>query len=327
MPNVTRVTFNSYSGPRILGTEDFLLVPNAGHWERVLWLTSMVESGGRFGAITMYDGTAVTAGLHQAVAVYPRELADEDFNAQDDQGSFFQLLRLLQSLSDFPELQQLLERFRARGWTLSRDGTLRYLAAGKTQIRGHSKTVAAGDLVYGYEIREEFTPHQGVVPSTGASWNRSKAWALDFQKVFSHPSSFRAQIEFGAQHFEKVARNKIIHTTQYSKSIERWLYGGNLDNFQSASPSYDLALAVFWSHSVNAPTVAYKILADAIVAADPGTDPDKFAATLLRLLGQKRYGRWHFSETNGRWQRTRQNARKVWLSSLFAKDGVMPQTL
>lgn len=327
MPTVTRVTFNSYSGPRILGTEDFLLAPKAGHWERVLWLTSMVESGGRFGAITMYDGTAVTAGLHQAVAVYPRELADEDFNARDDQGSFFQLLRLLQSLSDFPELQHLLERFRARGWTLSRDGTLRYLVAGKTQVRGRNKTVAAGDLVYGYEIREEFTPNQGAVPSTGAPWNQSKAWALDFQKVFSHPSSFRAQIEFGAQHFEKVARNKIIHTTQHSKSIERWLYGGNLDNFHSTSPAYDLALAVFWSHSVNAPTVAYKLLADAIVAVDPGTDPDKFAATLLRLLGQKRYGRWHFSETNGRWQRTRQNARKVWLSSLFSNDGVMPQTL
>jgi len=327
MPTVSRVVFNSYAGPRITGTQEFLLPDNAGHWERVLWLTSMVESGGRFGAITMYDGTAVTAGLHQAIAVYPRELADEDFNARDDQGSFFQLLRLLQSFAEFPELQNLLNRFRERGWVLNRDGSLRYLADGKTQVRSQTKNVKAGDLVYGFEIRETFTPNQGTVPASGAAWEQSKSWALDFQKVFAHPESFKAQVEFGAEHFENAARNKKIEVAGVSKTIEQWLYNGHLADFKSPTQAYDLALAVFWSHSVNGPSIAYQILSQAISQVDPSSNPDQFARVLLRLLGRKKYGRWHFSETNGRWQRTRQTARKVWPSALFANDGVMPPTL
>lgn len=328
MPTVTKVKFNSYAGPRITGTEAFKLPENAGHWERVLWLTSAVESGGKFGAITMYDGTAVTAGLHQAIAVYPRELADEDFNAADDQGSFWQLLRLIEMVPDFPELQALFLKLKESGWYLSRDGFLRYLSDGQTQIRNRTRKVKAGDLVFGYEIRETITPNQGAVPALGHAWKVSKDWALVFHAVFSNPKSFRAQVEFGAQHFEHVARHKKISARGRNLSIEKWLYKGHLSNFSGTWP-YDLALAVFWSHSVNGPSVAYKLLAKAIEEVDPESDSDQFASLLLRLLGHSEYGRWHFSNPKGRWQRTRSNAKKIWPSdnNLFSTGGVMPTSL
>jgi hypothetical protein len=303
------------------------LATNPGHWERVLWLTSKVESGGRFGAITMYDGTAVTAGLHQAIAVYPKELADEDFNAADDQGSLFQLLRMMQMVSDFPEVQELNDLFMARGWSLNRDGSLRYLAAGQVNVHGQTKTVKAGDLVYGFDIRETFTPHQGLVPAAGPDWEASKKWALAFQKVFASPKSFQTQVEFGAQHFESVARNKNITAKGKTQSIEAWLYNGHIADFQPPTPALDLALAVFWSHSVNGPAIAYQILGQALESVLPTEDPDKFARVLLRLLGRKQYGRWPFSEPDGRWQRTRDVAKDVWPSNLFTPDGVMPTTL
>lgn len=327
MPTVTRITFNSYSGPRIVGTDSFHLPENAGHWERVLWLTSTVESGGKFGAITMYDGTAATAGLHQAIAVYPKELADEDFNATDDQGSFWKLLRLLEMVQEFPELQDLFAKLKANGWYLARDGGLRYLADGKTRVRNRTRNVKAGDLVFGYEIREALTPNQGAVPASGAQWEQSKSWALALHKVFSNPKSFKAQVEFGAQHFEHSARHKMISARGLDQSIEKWLYNGHLADFKTNYWSYDLALAVFWSHSVNGPSIAYRILAQALEAADPKSHPEQFASTLLSLLGRKKYGRWHFSESNGRWQRTRLNAKKIWPSELFSPDGVMPSTL
>jgi hypothetical protein len=327
MPTVNRISFNSYAGPRISGTDIFRLKPQAGHWDRVLWLTSTVESGGKFGAITMYDGTAVTAGLHQAIAVYPRELADEDFNAKDDQGSFWQLLRMLEMIPDFPELQDLFAKFKSKGWYLGRDGSLRYLADGKTQVRGRTRNVRAGDEVFGFEIREAFTPNQGAVPASGSAWEASKSWALDFHKIFSNPKSFKAQEEFGAQHFEHVARHKLISARGRSQSIEGWLYRGHLADFKAPSWAYDLALAVFWSHSVNGPSVAYRLLAQALEASDPNANPDDFATTLLRLLGRKKYGRWHWSEPDGRWQRTRTNAKKLWPEELFSNGGVMPSTL
>lgn len=320
---VTRVTYKSYSGPKVAGSSEFKLHDASDHWEKTLWLTSKVESGGRFGAINMYDGTAVTAGLHQAIAVFPRELADEDFNAKDDQGSFFSLLRLIQSLSSFDSLDSLISRFRDCGWILGRDGVLRYSSSGTKQVGRQKRSVKAGDPVFGFEIRETFTPNQGSVPASGPEWDQAASWASSFHSVFSHPDSYRPQIEFGAQHFEASARRKIVggHT------IEQQLYGGSISSFRPSTPALDLALCVFWSHSVNAPSVAYSLLSKVLEESSPEEDPDKFSKLLLKALATKNYGRWHWSEINGRWQRTRNNAILIWPSYLFSSSGVMPASM
>jgi len=322
--SVRRRSYGSYAGPSIIGSEEFDGSGAQEHWDRVLWLTSMVESGGRFGSITMYDGTAVTAGLHQAVAVYPRALRYEDWNATDDQGSFWQLLRRLEMIPDFPTLQDLWTALAAKNWYLATDSTLRYLADATVKVKNRSKKVKAGDIVYGAEIREEFTPNAGKVPARGKAWEQSKAWALLFHAVFADPKSFKAQVSFGREHFEKVCRHRTLTVSGERKTVEDWVYGGQLEGFRAATDQLDLALAVWWSHSVNAPAEAYKIMKRALRSTTPDADPDKFSRLLLRYLAASKHGRWHFTEKSGRWQRTRSTAKKVWDSHLFNPGGAMP---
>lgn len=324
-PSVTRVSYKSYSGPRIRGTEDYVLGSPSSHWDRVLWLVSKVESGGRFGAITMYDGTAVTAGLHQAIAVYPKELAHEDYRAKDDQGTLWSLLRSIELIPDFPAVEALWDKLKDAGFYVGRDGVLRYLEEGEVKIGSRKLRYSPGDIVYGTHIRETFTPDGGS-PKRGAHWEQSKSWALAFHAVFSDPKSFKAQSEFGMEHFEQVATTRHIG----SDLIVDALYDGSLHlpaGSERFSPMYDLALAVFWSHSVNAPAIAYRLLKRAYKLNPPQDDPDKFARRLLRLLGTSKFGRWNFSVKNGRWARTRRSARKVWEKSLFSPSGVMPASL
>jgi len=325
-PTVSRVSYKSYSGPRIRGTVDYVLSSPSSHWDRVLWLVSTVESGGRFGAITMYDGTAVTAGLHQAIAVYPKELSHEDYRARDDQGSLWSLLRSLELIPDFPAVEALWEKLKGSGFYVGRDGVLRYLESGEVKVKSRRMQYSPGDIVYGAHIRDTFTPDKGAVPRKGPKWEQSKSWALAFHEVFSDPKSFKAQSEFGMEHFEHVANTRRIGDDLLVDA----LYGGSLHlpaGSPRFSPMYDLALAVFWSHSVNAPAIAYRLLKRAYNLNPPQEDPDKFAKRLLRLLGASKFGRWNFSVKNGRWARTRRSARKVWEKSLFSSSGVMPSSL
>lgn len=321
--HVSHISFKSYAGPRIRGDVPFVLGPTASHWDRVLWLTAKVESGGTFGSIVMYDGTAVTAGLHQAIAVYPKELSHEDYQAKDDQGSFWSLLRRIELVPDFPEVKKLWDKLASSGFYLGRDGVLRYLNDGTVKVGSRNVNYSAGDPVYGSHIRNTFTPMNGSVPKRGAQWEQSKQWALAFHSVFSNPKSFKAQSEFGMEHFEHVARTRHIG----DEKIVDALYGGSLRSPGYEGDDYDLALAVFWSHSVNAPAIAYRILKRAYRVAPPAEDSSKFARTLLHMLGRSNFGRWNFSEKNGRWSRTRSSAKKVWESGLFSSSGIMPKAL
>ena len=99
MPKVSYRKRKNYSGPLIAGTEPYPApsAERAGfHIDRAYWLTTRVETGGKFGAVMAYDGTGMTAGPDQHIAVYPKELANEDLNAADDQGSLWKLLRRLE---------------------------------------------------------------------------------------------------------------------------------------------------------------------------------------------------------------------------------------
>lgn len=328
MTAVRRVKFRSYAGPSIKGTDPWEIEEPADHWSRVLWLTSKVESGGKFGAITMYDGTAMTAGLHQAIAVYPRELRHEDFAAVDDQGSLWKLLRMLEMVSYFPALELLWKAFADENWYVATDGHLRYLANASVRVKSRIRRVKAGDEVYGFDIRETFTPNEGAVPARGRQWEQSKGWAKRFHAVFSDPKSFRAQARFGQEHFHRYCRNKKIKVGAERKTIGEWLYNGRFDNPDVADDSFDLALAVLWSHSVNGPSIAWKILRQSLTR-DPEANPTGFARDILRRLGRSTYGRWSHTVKSGRWARTRRAAMRsgYWPSELFKTSGVMPKNL
>lgn len=320
MTKVRHRSYGKYSGPQILGTSTLKFdLDSSSHWSRVLYLTSLVESGAKFGSITMYDGTAVTAGLHQAIAVYPKELAAEDFYAEDDQGSLWRLIRKLELVSDLPEYTSLSARLADNNWYVAQDGTLRYISDSKVKISGKNVSVDAGDQVFGAEIREEFTPRKGKVPASGPLWKQSSAWALLFHKLFSSPTTFDAQIEFGADHFLSMSSSRKIG----SSTIHDLLYTGD-----SLSPSYDLALCVFWSHSVNAPSIAFRLLYSCLSSIPkPSENQDEFSRKLLSSLASSTYGRWHWSDKGGRWQRTRKFAKEMWDSALFVASGVMPYSL
>jgi hypothetical protein len=316
---VTLVSFSSYgsySGPRIRGKKSLDLRRDSSHMDRVLWLTSKVESGGNFGAVMAYDGTGMTAGLHQAIAVYPKELADDDLNAADDQGSLFALLASLPS----DTTTALRALFASEGWLLVGED-LRY--ADDTVVHIGDVTVRAkrNSLVYGDHIRDVFTPVDGKVPRSGPRWEESKRWAVAFHEVFSNPKTFDAQIAFGVEHFNNTARRKKLSVAGRTATLSEWLYGGS-----PLSMEADLAIAVFWSHSVNGPSVAYRILTS-VLEKDP-TPSQGFASRLLRDLAHSTYGRWNFSVRSGRWSRTRLAAKAsgLWPKEFFEPTGIMPET-
>jgi hypothetical protein len=284
--------------------------------DRVLWLTSKVESGGNFGAVMAYDGTGMTAGLHQAIAVYPKELADEDLNAADDQGSLFALVASLPNETT----ASLRSMFASEGWSLI--GTdLRYAKDATVQIGSVTVRAKTGSLVYGDHIRDVFTPVDGKVPRSGPQWDESKRWALAFHEVFSNPKTFDAQVDFGVKHFNNTSQRKKLTVAGRTATLQEWLYGSG-----PLSAEADLATAVFWSHSVNGPSVAYRILTS-VLEKDPL--PSKgFASRLLRDLAHSTYGRWNFSVPSGRWSRTRLAAKAsgLWPKEFFEPTGIMPET-
>ena len=80
-----RIVFgkSKFAGVRIRGKEPMQEIAVPSHLHKAAWLTAGVESGFKYGTVISYDGTGITAGIHQAVAVYPRHL--------DDQGPLWKL--------------------------------------------------------------------------------------------------------------------------------------------------------------------------------------------------------------------------------------------
>lgn len=341
--NVNWKQYGNYSGPVIQGV-DMIEKPSGDraefHVDRAFWLTTMVETGGKIGAIMAADGTAMTAGLDQHIAVYPRELAHEDFTAADDQGTLWKLLRRLETVRSSQSYHQALtnlwRRFEAAGWYVAQDGLLRYLAGGQAEIGGEKIDLKAGDPVFGSQIREEFTPNAGKVPASGKLWERSRAWALAFHELTSHVGGEAAQIEFGIEHLVKRTKRRTIDGTGNSQPIESFGYlDREITSLKLGSDwteEIDLAMCMYQAHSVNAPAVANAALEKArdTARARGGQDQAKFARILIEQLGNSTFGRWDDDIEYGRYQRTRTAARasELWSRGLF--DGalaIMPKNL
>lgn len=310
-------TFRQYRGPFIKGEIPFSLSEDRreSHVDRAFWLTSKVETGAKFGSVMAYDGTAMTAGLDQHIAVYPKELAHEDFNPKDDQGGLWQLLRQLECIGNDGQLdaaiKSLWDAFEEQGWYLAQDGLLRYLEDVSEQ---HS----AGDIVFGHEIRDTLTPVKGKVEKKDEAV--AERWIRLFHDVFEAPGGFSAQIEFGRSHLVERAR----------RWGAEWPYGSReitvLKAGQNISLETDLALCMYHSHSVNAPAKAIKLLRRAGNRAHNAVNPKK----LIKLLGTSKYGRWDDDIPNGRYQRTRAAARAsgLWPRRFFdGPNAIMPGNL
>jgi hypothetical protein len=310
------ITFKNYSGFKVNG--NIPMLPLAGddsknHVKRAAWLTAMVESGGKFGAVMSYDGTGITAGLHQAIAVYPRELAEEDGNAEDDQGPLWKMLNKIRYVA--PQLP-LFDKIKDAGWVLAQDGTLRY-------------NNPDGKYVFGKSIRKEFNGSEdGVTSSNGLGRVRSEEWVRMFVEAFSYPVTFSAQIQIGEEHIVKRAERTLCRFAKGAmakKTIQDALYSTPISLYQVLSPEFDLAMCMFWSNTVNAPGAALKKLCSVL-----GGKPGVFPRNLIRVLGNTSFGRWDEDIPNGRYQRTRDIAMNsgLWPKELFGgTNSVMPKNM
>jgi len=338
----------------ILGTSPYALPSGCDkHVDRAFWLTTTVETGAKFGAIMMADGTALTAGLDQHIAIYPSALANENYNAKDDQGGVWKLLRRLETVkagawdgdNDYAGALALVwSELSNYGWYLAQDGVLRYLKSKEAKVGSKKLQCSAGDAVFGAEIRDALTPPLGRVPKEGVDWGVSKQWALAFHGLFAHPDGHQAQVEFGKEHL--VHRTKAVRTFTYAdrirrqRSVEALGYTHDVTLMRVSedpkeegapgvmSPEYDLAMCLYQSNSVNAPAVANKILL--AVSERHAAGSVAFSQHLIKALGTSSYGRWDDDLEHGRYQRTRAAARAsgLWPRSLFdGASALMPKDL
>ena len=316
-----RVTFKKYAGVRINGDVP-IDIPGDGHMDRASWLTVMVESGGKFGTVISYDGTGMTAGLHQAIAVYPKELRlPEDGNSLDDQGPLWKLLdRCLQAT---PKIQATLDMKHALGnigWVVA-NGVLR------------DETV--GHAISGKTIRAEFTgAENGCMPARGIHRQEAERWAALFHTYFSDKNTFPIQEGWGKEKLIK----RVERTPLRFASARKWrkktpqeffyedLIAGVVDH-EDLPPEFDLAMSVWLSYTVNAPAIALKVLCRLIPAYQTGSI-EAFSVQLLKALGRAKFGRWGAQVKNGRYQRTRKYAMELWPREMFkGKNAIMPVSM
>lgn len=286
-------SYGKFSGPYIKGDVDAMHKPylDDTHWMRVLWLTTMVESGGKTGSIMMADGTGCTAGVEQSIIVYPRNLTV--------QGPLVKLLWLLDHVIPlhYYAIGELFDRHR---WVI----------AGDKKIRDADD----GSIIRPADLREALTPNQGRVPRSGPQWEQSKEWAQAFCEIFSRKDTRDAQIKHAMDGFTKFAR-RVEHKKLDHVSIEDAVYGGNAMKppFEDSIEGWtnDLAMALFWERKTNGPAPALTRLGRAVKRFEP-QDP-AFGRFLIQQLSTAKYGRW----ATNRNRRARKFAQMVWPKELF----------
>lgn len=326
-----RVKFGKFAGVKIKGKIPMEVDSDGDgvvtHAERAAWLTAKVESNGKYGCAMNYDGTGMTAGLHQAVAVYPRALSEK--------GSLWGLLEDVQSSVESQPLSEGALMFIALQELLVQDGY-------EFCVDGYLRNRETGRRASGREIRLILTgSSNGVMPESGVLRQDAESYIRTFHALFSCPETFQAQNKYGMKHFSRWSRRTMRYSRKYRDlTIDDFVYrnglgarAGFLQVGNEIREDLDLAMCMFWSHTVNAPGMALKIFCK---AADKCRQPihledmSAFARELIRRLGESRYGRWDDDIKNGRYQRTRRYAKKfkgAWSGELFADVGIMPKDL
>jgi len=318
-----RITFKKYAGVRIRGKEPIPLPRSGKHLDRAVWLTAQVESGGSFGCVMNYDGTGMTASIGQAIAVYPRGLAD-DIKA-NDQGPLWKVLHRIEMSgivnAPFIRLEQALKDV---GWAISNDGKCRW--------------IETGGLVPGRNIRREFTgDFDGIMPVRGNDRARAQRWVMLFHDLFAHPATFNIQLALEKEHFVKRASRVKLHYCRdefwAGRTVQSAIYRSTHIDQVSAKVlgmEMDLAMAMYWSNSVNAPSFALKrfcrqVVDKKLTADEPGPEVAKW---IIRKMGNTPFARWDDDIKNGRYQRTRRYAMKLWPRHLFVgPEAIMPGDL
>ena len=298
------MTYRIYSGCVIRDNSTTYPNPNTTvHMDRAVYLTSLLETAGRFGVVQSYDGCGMSAGLEHNVSV---------LRNTEEPGSLFgaiNFIRMNVKESDCPPLTALLSAYKDVGWLLDASGVLR-------DVKRRQK-------ISGAVIRNEFTPDNGTVPETGPKWEQAKRWALLYNALFNHPATFHAQVESAKRGLllgnkqGEVATYKVITGVDDPSAL---VAGTNITHEQ------DLAMCVYHAHSVNAPSIAKVCLSD----SKPDNTSD-WPKRLIHILGTKSYGNWKDTTTNSsRYDRTRTYSKNsgIWTPELFTGvNAIMPENV
>lgn len=279
----------------------------AYHLERAFYLVAQLEAP-RWGSVQGYDGAGLSGGPLHSIAY---------LRASQRQGSLFGLLRAVQESLEGEaneHLAALLDAFDAQGWRLAPGGTL---------VR-----VDNGEPVPGPVVRNALAPPNGKVPRTGPHRAEAERWCTLLHDLLSDPASFDAQKRFTLEYLLRTQRQ--LESTVYAGILGREVDLSELrvDADAGWTVEADLSLCVYHAHSVNAPAIAKQCLSQAMEQTSPAAP--EFAATLIHVLGKKRYGRWaDTGDGRNRYDRTRVAARRsgLWPASLFADGGIMPADL
>jgi hypothetical protein len=266
----------------------------------------------------------MTCGLDQHIAVYPRELADNDNNAKDDQGTLWKLLHRMEMLPLYGlrpgvvkvnPLQNLWDALGDYGFYVAQDGILRF--------------TRTGEPVDGRTIREVLTPGRGC-PTTNDQKEVAERWIRLFHDLFNDPRYHRVQVEYGKEHLVKRTKRRKINLgkTLAYRTPHQLAYNQEITSLRAGVGDFslveDLALCVYQANSVNAPAVANKALKKAMAQGR------RWPWVLIYTLGNSKYGRWDDDLKNGRYQRTRAAARAsgLWPRNFFdGKEAIMPKDL
>jgi hypothetical protein len=246
------------------------------HMQRAFYLTAQLEAP-IWGCVQSYDGCGMSGGPVHWVAVLPKNM---------EQGPLFSLLRRIEMVPGAP-IKELWNAFAEKGWYVAKDGKLKYL-----------KT---GGVVHAKEIRNTFTPVDGLVPRIGKNRQEAEKWATLFYNLLSNPKTYEAQIDHsikylieGVSTVEMKAYNLFLPTV---RSPEVIITGSDLlkelENKHIFLPEeLDLAMCVYHAFTPNAPAVAKACLETTLAVAGPKPDVSMFASNLIKSLGTKNYGRW-----------------------------------
>ena len=317
-----------YQGPVIISTETFpqpIGLKANNHVERAYWLTCEVECGNKIGSVMMADGTGFTIGLDQHIAVYPKQLDKEDFNAKNDQGSAWALLTAIEKANG--PVEYLWESFKQKGWYVSLDGKLRWLNSGQHKLQGKTMAHFGGELVHGALIRHAITPTNGVVQKT-CERNIADQWATMLYELTSDKNTWNAQHNFGILQLINRIKNRQIHfdLTDSWFTLQDLVYAKEpvyMTLSSSIGDELDLAMCVFHSYTVNAPSIAFRIMTNVFQSYNPKhAGRQRFAKNLLIAIKNQDYGNW-----KQRWKRTRQAAINTQWWPLWLFDGpsaIMP---
>jgi hypothetical protein len=301
-----------WQGFRQLGTVPISTDNRKTHLRKASWLTAMVESGGKFACVINFDQTGITAGLHQATAVLPAQIRKPDGITKNDQGPLWRLLDDIRVVAPDDDLWDLID---SKRWLIV-NGKLRHLDGG---------------FVSGPDILDELAGSpDGRVPPSGAGYARSKRWVEAVHLLMANPRTFAAQEGFGMAHFKHRANHaklRFAGAKHLSYTVSDAFYRDypvDIETFE-LNPELDLALCVYWSHSVNAPSMALSVLCRALIKWEPTVSTEAWARHFIRRIALTKYGRWHESERNGRYDRTRRYALESGFWPRAMVKAIMPE--